>query len=100
MGDAARELPLAWSPKIAEVYAALNDLLTDDGRALFEDEIATAVVRVMTSGDVRPLNDTLAAWYRTMLFQRSGVNDRFDQLPEFDPDDVMTAAQVRQRLNV
>jgi len=61
----AAELDLP--PEVADVFAEL----TPAGRQQFTSEIMQAFVAARNTDDLRPLQDVIQAWYRTLLARRS-----------------------------
>ena len=104
MGSAARKrdehLQIDLLPGMREVFDEIEQFLGASGRRRFRDELSHAFFEAMRTGSDRPLNETVQAWYRTLLFKRSGVDKRIADLPEFNEDDTFSAAEAREYLGL
>ena len=70
MGEAAPVLDRPQDlvvPEPDKFHAVLSSL-TDDGRRDFIHEIVTALEEAQQTGNLRPVNVTLDAWWRTLQF--------------------------------
>ncbi|MGH2695607.1 MAG: hypothetical protein ACRDIW_01300 [Actinomycetota bacterium] len=55
-------------PDTEKQMRAVFTKLNEDGAREFADEIISATFAIRDQGDLRPLTDTIEAWYRTLLF--------------------------------
>lgn len=100
MGLAAQQhqpVAIDWAPEMATAFDEVFDNLTDGGRKRFDDEVNQAVLVMLRTGDSHILNETLHAWYRSLLVMRSGFNPHPEQIAS--PDEAMDIAEVRAFLS-
>lgn len=71
-------LPL---PEDEAKVRAVFEHLTEEGAREFADEIVMATYRSRETGDLRPLVETIDAWYRTLLVMADPESrDRFTEM--------------------
>lgn len=90
-----------WLParldRASEVFASL----TPDGRTQFISEFVGALYEARRTDNLRPLQDVVEGWYRTLVASRSpdyqaGVAWARDHEPS--PDDLLDLQELRERL--
>lgn len=90
------ELP----PEVGRVLESL----TSPGRAQFIQEVTAAIVQGQRDNNLRPLQDVILAWYRTLLARQSTTFQRnvrwAREHPASDPDEATTPEQYREWLDV
>lgn len=64
------DLRLIWTPQMSEIF----DELDESDRRAFRDQVFPALMETIRTGSSRPLNETVDAWYRTLLFKRAGAD--------------------------
>ena len=82
-----------------EVFASL----TARGRAKFISEFVEALYEARSTDNLRPLQDVVEAWYRTLVARRSpdyeaGIAWAREHEPS--PDDLVDVQELRERLGI
>jgi hypothetical protein len=73
--------------------------LTDAGRRHFIEDIVGALVTAQEGDDLRPVNDVIQAWYRTMQVRQSpGYEDAVKRSSQAPINCGLTVEDVRARL--
>jgi hypothetical protein len=92
-----------WLParleRVNEVFASL----TPSGQAQFISEFFEALYEARRTDNLRPLQDVVEAWYRTLVARGSpnyeeGIAWARDHEPS--PDDLVDVQELRERLGI
>jgi Family of unknown function (DUF6247) len=92
-----------WLParleRAAEVFASLDAR----SQAQFISEFLQALYEARRTDNLRPLQDVIEAWYRTLVARRSPDYEAaiaWAREHEPSPDDLMDAQQLRERMGI
>lgn len=98
MGE-TEELPVAWSPQLADAFSLIGKLLEEDLLDRFRLEISDSLIATISRHDPKYLNETVEAWHRLLLFKQEGRVGRTPD-PASGDQPAMTAKEVRAYLGV
>jgi hypothetical protein len=82
----------------AERISAVEAALTEEGSRAFLLELLRSLTQAQAMGNMRPIQDTIDAWYRTLVFIRNGADAHYQE--EEDEGRLLNAGEVRESLDL
>ena len=97
----SRPKDLEMPPEARQVFNDLFPHLTEDGKQDLVNDVMEAVERAQRENNLRPLQETIEAWYHTLIVMNDeGFDASLKRARRSRPKSGLTVQQLRTRFGV